>query len=225
MLQKVHIAMNIKARVLLATFCFAIFCQAAQTFASREPRYHLHPGDVINVNYRYTPEYNAIVTIEPDGFVTLPLLGEVKLGGLTVQEVHTAIVSKASERLNNPEVNIDLKDFEKPYYVVGGEVGNPGRFEIRGPITALRAVEIAGGLKGSAKSSQVLLIRPIDDVNAETKLINLKDVINHGDIREDVTLKAGDVLIVPKTRLAKVQPYIQMANPGSYGLYINPTTF
>ena len=99
------------------------------------------------MEYRYTPEYNATVSIQPDGFASLPLLGDLHLGGLTLREVHSELVSKAGERLNQPEVTVGLKEFEKPYYVVGGEVGAPGRFEIRGRVTALRAVEMAGGFK------------------------------------------------------------------------------
>ena len=209
----------------LISYSFARLCHADQRFASRDQRYHLHPGDVINVNYRYSPEYNATATVQPDGFVTLPLIGEIKLGGLDLTEVHSQLVAKAGERLNDPEINIDLKEFEKPYYIVGGEVGSPGKFEIHGHMTALRAVEMAGGIKATGKSSQILLIRPINDLEAETKLINLKDVLDKREISEDVEIKAGDVVVVPKTRMAKAEPYIRLANPGSYGLYLNPAAF
>ncbi len=195
---------------------------AGDTFASREPRYHLHPGDVISVEYRYTPEYNATLSIQPDGFVSLPLLGDLKLGGLTLTEVHDQLQSKAAERLNQPEITVGLKEFEKPYYIVGGEVGTPGRFEIRGRITALRAVEIAGGFRTSGKMTQILLIRPVNGVDAETKLINLKNVVDHRELNEDVELHPGDMLVVPKTRLAKVEPYIKLVNAG---FYLNPLSF
>jgi polysaccharide export outer membrane protein len=210
-------------RVLFLVSYFAVrLCYGDDHFASREQRYHIRPGDVVVVSYRYSPEYNATVSVQPDGFVTLPLLGDLKIGDLSLSEAHAHLLAKAGERLNDPEINIDLKEFEKPYYIVGGEVGSPGKFEIRGRITALRAVEMAGGIKASGKSSQILLIRPITNIEAETRLINLKDVIDKREINEDVELKAGDVLVVPKTRLAKIEPFVRLANAG---FYLNPLSF
>jgi polysaccharide export outer membrane protein len=191
----------------------------SDAFASRQPRYRLRPGDVLAVTYRYTPEYNTTATIQPDGFITFPLIGEQKLGGLTLAEALSQLKAKAGERLNDPEITIDLKDFEKPYYIVGGEVANPGRFEIRGRVTALRAIEMAGGFKISSKASQVLLIRPVSGVDAETKLIDLKKVIDRRDLKEDIELQPGDLLVVPKTRLGKIEPYVRLAN---FGMYLNP---
>ncbi len=211
--------------IVLALVAAASLCAAPDTFASREPRYHLHPGDVISVEYRYTPEYNATLSIQPDGFASLPLLGDLKLGGLTLTEVHDQLQAKAGERLNQPEITVGLKEFEKPYYIVGGEVGAPGRFEIRGRMTALRAIEMAGGFRTSGKTSQILLIRPVNGVDAETKLINLKSVLDQRQLNEDVELHPGDMLVVPKTRIAKVEPYIRLFNPSSFGLYLNPSNF
>lgn len=207
---------------LAAILIFSASGRAADTFASRQTAYHLHPGDTITVEYRYTPEYNTTVSIEPDGATTLPLLGSLKLGGLTLTDASKIVTTKAAERLNDPEVTIGLKDFQKPYYIVGGEVGTPGRFDIRGRVTALQAIEMAGGFKYTARISQVLLIRPVDDVNAKTKIINLKKVLDKRQLDEDVELRAGDMLIVPKSRLGTVEPYIRLVNAG---FYLSPSNF
>lgn len=212
-------------RISLSIFALifsALMIRAAGTFAEREPRYHLHPGDVITVTYRYTPEYNANVSVQPDGFATFPLVGDIKVGGLTVDESLSRLKAKASEQLNDPEITIDLKEFERPYYIVGGEVGIPGRFEIRGHVTALRAVEMAGGFKFTSKTTQILLIRPVGESGAETKLINLKGYDKGYNAKEDIDLRAGDILIVPKNRIGKIDPYLKYINPGAYGVYVNP---
>ncbi len=224
----VHTRVSINLQAFLLALCLlpgTLLFAADGTFTPREPRYRVHPGDVIGVTYRYSPEYNATVNIQPDGFVTLPLLGDINLSGLTVDQIREKILAKANERLNAPEIVVDLKGFEQPYYIVGGEVGTPGKYEVHGPTTALRAVQMAGGFKTSSKTNQVLLIRPINDVDAETKLIDLKRVMNKGQVREDIQLRAGDMLIVPKNRIAKIEPIIRLANPGAYGLYLNPTNF
>jgi polysaccharide export outer membrane protein len=197
-------------------------CFATSEFVPREPRYRLHPGDVITIEYRYTPEYNAIVSVEPDGFVSLPLVGDIKVGGLTLSQAHSQLMTKATERLNDPEIVIGLKEFDNPHYTVGGEVRTPGRFDLRGRITILQAIAIAGGFNGSAKSSQILLIRPVDQTKAETRIIDLKRVIDKRDLSEDVELHSGDMLVVPKTRLSKVEPYVRLVNAG---LYLNPLSF
>jgi polysaccharide biosynthesis/export protein len=211
--------------VCMATVGAPAFAADTPQLQTRDARYHLHSGDVLGITYRYSPEYDATASIQPDGYADFPMLGELKLSGLTVDQARQRILEKANTRLNDPEISVILKEFEKPYYIVGGEVGTPGRYEIRGPLTALRAVEIAGGIRESGKANQVLLIHPINETDATTRLINIKKIMKKGDISEDAAIQAGDIIIVPKTRLAKVEPYVKLANPGSYGLYVNPTQF
>ena len=211
-------------RILLAfvLVCLTATSCMAQELVTRDARYLLRAGDEISVEYRYTPEYNATVSIEPDGFASLPMLGDVKLGGLSLTQVHSTLMAKAEDRLNAPEITVQLKQFEKPYYIVGGEVGAPGRFELHGRVTALQAVEMAGGFKTSGKASQVLLIRPVSDTKGETKLINLKKVVSKRQLDEDVELRPGDMLLVPKTRLARVEPYVRLVNAG---FFLDPLSF
>ena len=145
------------------------------TFSEHDPRYRLQPSDVLEIHYRYTPEFDQTVTVQPDGFVTLQIVGDLKLQALTVEQAKASILEKASLRLKDPEVTLVLKDFEKPYFVVGGEVANPGRFEMRGTITAVQAIAMAGGFKtASAKHSQVILFRRVGPDLANTQILNLK---------------------------------------------------
>src|SRR4051794_40299915 len=67
-------------------------------------RYRLNPGDVIEIVYRYTPEYNQTVTIQPDGFVMLEIVGDLKVGGSTVEQARQKILENAAKRLRDPEV-------------------------------------------------------------------------------------------------------------------------
>ncbi len=211
--------MNLIRTLLLVFLVATPLCGGGQSLTPRNARYLLRPGDVILVDYRYTPEYNATVSVQPDGFSSLPFLGDVKLGGLSLPQARDLLTTEAGKRLNAPEITVELKEFDKPHYIVGGEVATPGRYDLRGRVTALRAVEMAGGFRESGKASQVLLIRPINEVDAETRLIDLKKVTQKHYINEDIELRDGDMLIVPKTRLAKVAPYLKLVNAG---FYINP---
>jgi polysaccharide export outer membrane protein len=189
-------------------------------FSERDPRYRLQPTDVLEIHYRYTPEFDQTVTVQPDGFVTLQIVGDLKLQGLTLDQLKTAILEKAARRLNSPEVTIVLKDFEKPYFVVGGEVGAPGRFEMRGTITALQAIAMAGGFKSaSAKHSQVILFRRAGPDLAETKILNLKAAMSTSAKEPLSDLRPGDMLIVPQNRVSKIERFVKW---GNFGIYANP---
>ena len=122
--------------------------------------------DVLELHYRYSPEFDQTVTVQPDGFVALQLVGDLKRRILTVNQAKGAILEMAGQRLKDPEITLVLKDFEKPYFTVGGEVTSSGRFEMRGSITALQAIMMAGGFKtASAKHSQVGPFRKIGRIS------------------------------------------------------------
>jgi polysaccharide export outer membrane protein len=203
-----------------------VFLLAAATFASdvanpqlaeRDPRYRLQPSDVVELQYRYTPEYNQSFTIQPDGFAELQLLGAVKLQGLTLEEARAVILKAAAARLRDPEISLILKDFVKPYFVVAGEVEHPGRYEMRGPVTGIQAIAMAGGFKNSAKHSQVILYRRVSPESARAQLLNLKQTMQHPD--EDVDLRSGDLLVIHQNRVSKIERFVKW---GNLGVYWNP---
>src|SRR6476620_1300341 len=127
-----------------------------------EDRYRLQPGDVLEVQFRYSPEFNQTVTVQPDGYITMEIGGDLKVAGSTVEQTKQAILRQASTRLQDPIATVILKEFQKPYFVVAGEVGTPGKMEMRERVTALQAVMLAGGMKETAKSSQVVVYRQIN---------------------------------------------------------------
>src|ERR1700716_252172 len=79
-----------------------------------EERYRLQPGDVLEVQFRYSPEFNQTVTVQPDGYVSLEIGGDLKVAGMTIEQAHAAILKRASSRLQDPVATIVLKEFQKP---------------------------------------------------------------------------------------------------------------
>jgi polysaccharide export outer membrane protein len=183
------------------------------------PRYTLTPGDVLDVNYRYSPDFNQTATIQPDGFVALKVVGSVRVGGLTLDEAHDLIVKEAAERLNNPEVNLTLKDFQAPSITVAGEVLKPGKIPFRQGTTALQAILISGGFGENARAGQVILFRRIDGENAEVKILKLDNIKKRAALEHDLPLVPGDMILVPRDRIAIISRYIKLAN---VGFYFNP---
>jgi polysaccharide export outer membrane protein len=172
--------------------------------------------------YRYTPELNETVTVEPDGFINLDPTGEIKVAGLTLTQATDLITQSASKRLHDPKITLTLKEFHKPYYVVAGEVTHPGRFDMDEPTTALQAILMAGGMDTAARSSQVIVFRRINQEDDEVHVLNLHKVNKVQDLEHDLMLEPGDMLLVPKDRIAKMDRIIKATN---VGLYFSPTQF
>jgi polysaccharide export outer membrane protein len=172
---------------------------------------------VLEIHYRYTPEFDQTITVQPDGFVNLQLIGDLKLQGLTLEQVKDAILAKARERLKDPEITLVLKEFERPYFVVGGEVAHPGKYDMRGHISALQAIAIAGGFNSaSAKHSKVILYRRVGPDLAQAEVLNLKLAMQPSYKEALPDLHPGDTLIVPQNAISKVERFVKWSNVGVY---------
>ena len=117
------------------------------------------------------------------------------------------------------EINVDPKEFEKPFFTVGGQVGKPGKFDWYGDITLTQAIAIAGGFTEASKHSQVLLFRRVSDQWTEARIINVKKMIDARNLQEDPELKPGDMLFVPKNALSKIKPFLPST---SASVFANP---
>jgi polysaccharide export outer membrane protein len=181
-----------------------------------EERYRLQPGDVLEVQFRYSPEFNQTVTVQPDGYITLEIAGDLKVAGFTIDQTREAVLRQARTRLQDPVATVLLKEFQRPYFVVSGEVNAPGKVEMRQRVTAIQAIMLAGGMKETAKSSQVVVFRAINSDMAEVKLLNLKSIKKTSDLENDLTLQAGDMVYVPRDKLSKVERYMKIASIAAF---------
>jgi polysaccharide biosynthesis/export protein len=182
----------------------------------RNPRYQLCKDDVLQLTFALTPEFNQTVTVQPDGFITLFAVGDLHVEGQTVPDVTESIRAAYEKTLHSPILTVRLMDFEKPYFIAGGEVGHPGKYELRGDTTLLQAVAIAGGFTEGSKHSRVWLFRRVSNDWVETQQFDLKKMLNSGNLSEDAHLRPGDMLYVPKNTLSKVKRFIPVATVGTY---------
>ena len=211
----------ITMRIGLLAAC-AVLCQAslpAQQIAERNPEYRVHRSDVLDVKYRYTPEFDQTVNVGPDGRVSLTEAGSFVAAGLTVEQFRQKVVELSSARLVKPEISVVLKEFDKPHVMIEGEVGTPGRVDLRGDLSVLDAIAMAGGFKNTSSQSKVLLLREDDGKPGSTRVLNLKKVVAENKLEEAVELRPGDVIYVTQNKLSKVE---RLAHLGQFGAIYTP---
>ena len=205
--------------IIVLTFPISLAAQAQtppKLTTVTEQRYRLQPGDVIEVQFRYSPEFNQTLTVQPDGYITLEISGDLKVAGFTIDQTREAILRQARTRLQDPVATVLLKEFQRPYFVVSGEVSQPGKIEMRERVTAIQAIMLAGVMKDTAKSSQVVVFRKINSDMAEVKLLNLKSIKKTGDLENDLTLQAGDMVFVPRDKLSKIERFMRIASIAAF---------
>ncbi len=184
------------------------------TLAQRFPRYLLRPSDVLQLTFPITPEFDQTISIQPDGFVSLRGVGDQHIAGKSLPELAEALHKVYGTFLNDPIINIEMKDFERPYFTAGGEFGKPGKYELRGDTTVAEAVAIAGGFTDKAKHSEVLIFRRVPGGWEAAKRLDVKMMMNNGDLGEDIHLRPGDMIFVPKNKLSKIREFIPTPSMG-----------
>jgi polysaccharide biosynthesis/export protein len=186
------------------------------------PLYRLRSSDVVEVTFTVAPEFNQTLTVQPDGYVTLKDAGAVLAQGLTIPEFGEAVRKAYAGYLHDPQAAVALKDFERPYFVVGGEVGKPGKYELRSDLTVAEAVQIAGGFTSQAKHSQVVLFRRVNKDLVEARLLNLKKMLKQNSLKEDAHLRPGDLVYVPQNVISKISRFLTKP---AVSMYMNSSQF
>jgi polysaccharide export outer membrane protein len=174
----------------------------------RNPRYRLRKSDSFNVEFAFSPEFDQVVEVQPDGYVSLKGVGSIFVEGQTVPELTETVKTAYKGILHDPMVAIFLKDFEKPYFIAGGQVQRPGKYDLRSALTVSEAVAIAGGFNDKAKHSQVVLYHPLPSGGFDAKLLNIKKLLAKRDLSEDVEMQPGDMLYVPQSAYSKVRQFL-----------------
>jgi polysaccharide biosynthesis/export protein len=183
----------------------------------RNARYQVTRDDVMMVTFPLAPELNQKVMIQPDGYITLQNIGSVYVQGMTVPQVVEALKKASANILHDPIIDVDLLEFQRPYFMVSGQVGKPGQYDLRHDTTASEAIALAGGFLPTAKT-QVFVYHRISTGWMEVKRLNLKDILNGKNINEDIQMQPGDMIFVPEKFIANFKKYV----PYTAGLYFNP---
>jgi polysaccharide export outer membrane protein len=173
-------------------------------FQQRNPRYQIQKGDVVVLDFPFTPEFNETVTVQPDGFVSLRGLDDMHVEGMTTPQMQESLRKTYDKILHDPVVTVTLQSFVAPSFVAYGEVGKPGKYDLHGDTTVVQAIGIAGGFTAGAKHSQVYLFRRVSEDWVSAQKIDIKHMLKSGNLAEDLHLQPGDMLYVPKSTLSKL---------------------
>jgi protein involved in polysaccharide export with SLBB domain len=183
------------------------------------PLITLGPGDVIEVKYRYWPELNETQAVRPDGMISLQIVDEVQVTGLTPAQLDEHLTKLYVEHLKDPELTVIVRSQADQRVYIGGAVAQPGILPINGNMTALEAIMTAGGFDvDTAEASSVVLLQNIEG-KRYASLLNLKDAFYKPE-SEQYFLRSNDMLFVPRTTIVRLNQWVEQNITG-----LIPTSF
>lgn len=185
----------------------------------RHPRYKIQCQDVLLLSFPLSQELNQTVTVQPDGYINLQNVGSLFIRDLTVPELVVALKNKFAGTLHDPIINVDIEDFQKPFFFASGQVGKPGQYDLRSDITVAEAIAVAGGLTQGAKG-QLFLFRRTSDGSFKVRQIHISDILHGKALNEDATIQPGDMIYVPAKFIEHFREYVPYSL--SAGTYLNP---
>lgn len=200
--------------------CVALACvllsgcaRTSQTITDKWPapppeqRLILSPGDTVEVKFRFNPELNELQTIRPDGKISMQLLDEVEVAGLSPTDVDQKLTKLYESTLLKPELTVFVRNSTKMRVFVGGEVKKPGAYALAGHMSALEAVIEAGGFDfPTARASSTIVIRHADG-KRYARLVNLREPWKI-PVTDAFYLAPNDIVFVPRTTITKVDQFV-----------------
>jgi len=160
-----------------------------------EEFYVVGPGDLMSVVVWKEPSISGPVKVRPDGFITIPLVNEVQVTGMSTEDLRKTLEEKYKPFIKDPFVTIRIEQIASSVIYVIGEVGRPAAYPALGKDTILQVLTRAGGLSVFADRDSIRIIRR-NGVSATSYIVDYNAIIK-GDFRQDILLFPGDRVIVP----------------------------
>ena len=194
--------------------------------------YHIGPEDLVEISVFEDEKLNKTVRVSSQGNISLPLIGILRVKGLTANELEKEIRDLLAEKyFQDPHVTVFIKEYRNQRVSVIGAVEKPGSYDVTGQRTVLDMLAMAGGLKGGREEEAghlLFLIRPpgseepseekkeIEQSKTRTFVINLEDLLVKGDLFLNVPVAHGDVINVPVS--GKIFVGGEVKSPGGFPL-------
>jgi protein involved in polysaccharide export with SLBB domain len=181
-----------------------------QTSPYPEQEYRIQVGDQLDIKFFYNPELNEQVTVRPDGRISLQLVREIIASDLTPAQLTDLLTQKYAPNLQRPEITVIVRSFSAQRVYVDGEVAKPGMISLTGLMTVLPAISQAGGVKDTARTAEVIVIRRGAGNKPLAITVNLNKAIDGTDMNQDIILKPFDIVYVPKSPIANVNKWVDL---------------
>lgn len=189
---------------------------AASNLSPDRGDYLLGPGDLLEIKVFEAEKLNTTVRLSSRGEVSLPLLGDITLEGLTASDAEQLIEEKyRASYLKDPHVNIFVKEHYSQRVTVVGEVQSPGTYDYPSRQNLLDAIALAGGL--TEKAGRMIQVRRLDSVSygvQQTLMIDLEKLVTEGKTELNIQINGGDVIYVPEAGSFYVDGAVR--RPGEY---------
>jgi polysaccharide export outer membrane protein len=154
------------------------------------------PEDVLGVVFWREADISGDVTVRPDGRITLPVIGELQAAGLRPQQLQEQVLAAARKYLTDPNVAVVVRTINSRKVFVTGRVTTPGTHPLKGPLTVMQALTLAGGVTEYADTKNITVLRTIGGQTQSFKF-NYKDVAKGRKLEQNILLQPGDTVVVP----------------------------
>ncbi len=161
-----------------------------------DPSYIVGIADELQISVWKEPDLSMPVVVRPDGMITLPVIDDVKVVGLTTKQVQDVLTEKLKNVVSEPQVTVIVRNIRSRKVFLVGQVGHPGAVMLNGHETVLQVLAESGGPGPYAKSDKIYILRKVGD-HQEKLTFNYKKAVKGGDPAADIPLNTGDVIVVP----------------------------
>lgn len=168
---------------------------AAAPSSDNADTYVIGPSDVLAVTVWKESTLSGNLLVRPDGMISLPLVGDVLASGTTPNQLKEQIAEKLKKFVQAPNVSVVVSQIHSKNIYMMGEVGKKGPIEMTAGMTLLEAIGSAGGLTEFANKKKIYILRDVAGTRQKIP-VNYKEALK-GDRSLDLTLKAGDTIVVP----------------------------
>ena len=181
-----------------------------QRWVNWEPEYTLHPGDQLDIVVSSAPELSRTLTVGPDGRIVMPMSRPIMAAGRTFQQVQGELTAELGTQLRDPTLAVTPRAYSPEQIYVGGQVNQPGTYTLPGRIGALEALLLAGGMSLGARTKEVAILRRSPYGGMMMRTVNIQNgLLNIREYNDNMQLRRGDIIFVPKTALAEVGSFVQ----------------
>ena len=162
--------------------------------------YVLQPGDLVDIQVYMEDSMNRVLRISGNGTVTFPLVGNVKLAGLSLEQAEQTLANRLTAYIRQPQVSMLVKEYGNKTVYVLGQVSKPGSIEIppEKALTVLEAITSVGGFTDVANTSKVRVLR-VQNGKQKTLDVDVTQITKQGNKSLDIPLQPGDVVFVPQS--------------------------